>query len=73
MLSWSSVNLSMEDNARKGNARHYKFIDPQGNIVEIYNLKKFCKENGLSASHMGAVHDVNTLEIRHKGWRKYYE
>lgn len=65
--------LTMEDNARKGNAKNYKFVDPDGNVIEVYNLKQFCKDNGLSASHMGAVHDVNTLEIRHKGWRKYYE
>ncbi len=65
--------LSMEDNARKGNARNWKFVSPTGVIVEVYNLKAFCRDNGLHKSHMYSVHNEHPSYKQHKGWRKYYE
>jgi hypothetical protein len=47
----------------------YKFVSPNGNIVDICNLRKFCLENKLSNSHMSCVN--KGTELQHKGWKKY--
>lgn len=65
--------LNAADNAIKGNARVWKFINPAGELVEIYNLKAFCRANGLHKSHMYRVHSGHPSYRQHKGWRKYYE
>lgn len=41
-----------QQNIEEAKAKHYSFISPEGEVVEVYNLRKFCKENGLSASNM---------------------
>lgn len=42
------------------------FKNPSGELVEITNLSKFCKENGI---HKGCMtHVYNGLRSHHKGW-----
>lgn len=49
----------------------YKFIDPNGNLVTILNLSKFCKENNLSYGSMNHVYFGKNKQ--HKGWTSHQE
>lgn len=59
------------DNVIKGNAKHWTAVSPTGEVVEIYNLAKFCRDNGLHGSHMADVLNGKPKYHAHKGWRKY--
>lgn len=65
--------MTFEENAIKGNAKNWKFVSPEGEVVEIYNLTAFCREHGLDKSHMAEVHHEKPQHYQHKGWRKHYE
>ena len=52
-------------------AKTVKIVSPEGKVVEIYNLSKFCKERGLSQGNMYSV--VAGKRNTHKGWRMYIE
>ena len=47
----------------------FHFINPEGEIVSIINLTKFCRENNLSRGMLGHVHRGKVQSFR--GWRKY--
>jgi len=55
-----------DDNTLHSSAKHYKFRSPKGEVVEVYNLAFFCRENGLSNSIMCQVHAGKAKT--HKGW-----
>lgn len=59
--------VSLTENNIKAKAKHYKFINPEGEVVEIYNLASFCRENNLQQNNMGQVHLGRSPY--HKGWR----
>lgn len=65
--------LSNKDNVVKGNAKHWRFLNPEGELVEIYNLREFCRIHNLHKSHMYSVHNEHPLYKQYKGWRKYYD
>ena len=44
----------------------YKFINPQGDDIEVVGLSEFCVANDLSISQMSAV--ANGKRKSHKGW-----
>ena len=44
----------------------YIFKNPQGKLVEMRSIKKFCKENNLTDSLMYKV--KNGKQSHHKGW-----
>ena len=50
---------------------HYTMVSPTGEVVEIYNMKKFCKAHGLHPSHMAEVCAGKPKYNQHKGWTKY--
>ncbi len=52
-------------------AKHYTFTNPSGERVEIYNMNKFCRDNGLNLGRMIQVNKGR--EAQHKGWKKFYE
>jgi len=52
---------------RERNSRTHRFIDPEGEIVVIHNLAKFCRENGLNSGHMTQVELGK--KNHHKGWK----
>lgn len=52
----------------KGRAKEWIALDPDGNEVKIYNMRKFCIENNLSNSAMSSV--LSDKIPHHKGWRK---
>lgn len=55
-----------KENSALATAKHYKFIDSQGTIVNVYNLSKFCQENNL---HYGCMRKVHLHKAKHyKGW-----
>jgi hypothetical protein len=53
-------------NMIESRAKHYKFISPVGENVDVYNLSEFCRTNGLHQSHMSQVHLGRRKQ--HKGW-----
>lgn len=49
-------------------AKTYEMLNPEGKIVMIHNMSKFCKEKGLCCGNM-----INVIAGRvnsHKGWKK---
>jgi hypothetical protein len=59
--------LSPEDNARDGNAKCWKIIDPEGTVNLIWNMEAFCRNEGLHAGHMREV--CNGKLNQYKGWK----
>ncbi|QHB42530.1 homing endonuclease [Dickeya phage Ds25CZ] len=62
------VTKEGRENISKANAREFKFMNPEGIVVTVFNLAKFCKENGLSEGSMRHVHSGRNMT--HKLWRK---
>ena len=58
--------VSKEDNAEKAHAKQYTLVNPEGQTVTIFNLRKFCKENCLDYSAMFRV--MTGKREYHKGW-----
>ena len=58
--------LSPKDNVVISQAKTYKFISPDGDIVSIYNLEQFCRDRKLHAQNMGKVHKGERLSCQ--GW-----
>ena len=59
-----------EEHKRKiGNshAKEYKFINPEGDLINIHNLQKFCDENGYSRSNFFAI--MKGKREKYRGWR----
>lgn len=48
-------------------AKDWKFLSPEGNIVEVHNLDRFCRDRGLSHGHMAAV--ARGQRYSSGGWR----
>jgi hypothetical protein len=48
-------------------SKTYLFTNPAGEVVTIHNLKGFCKNNGLSDSHMRSIKAGRIKS--HKGWK----
>lgn len=61
-LEW----MSRGDNVTYSKQKHYKLITPDGELLEICNLSKFCRDNKLSQSCMSRV--LNGLRRTHKGY-----
>lgn len=59
--------VSHTENVVKATAKKYKFINPSNELVEVYNLREFCRERDLCSGHMSSVHTGNRRQ--HKGWR----
>jgi len=49
------------------NAKEYKFINPNGDLIVIHNLQKFCDENGYSRSNFFAI--MKGKYSQYRGWR----
>jgi hypothetical protein len=59
--------VSFIDNNLEAHAKHYKLYSPDGEIVDVHNLRGFCRDNNLDQRAMSDV----TLGNRphHKGWK----
>lgn len=62
----SCLFVKHSDNVRKASCKKYNVKDPDGNIVEIYGMRKFCLEKGLDPSAMTKV--AKGIIKYHKGW-----
>lgn len=68
--AWDT-GLQTADHIVKRCAKVWWFISPHQEVVEIYNLAQFCRENGLTNTLMKHVYEGR--QKHHKGWRKYYD
>lgn len=60
------IFVTASENLINAFAKDYTFIDPDGKLVEIYNLSSFCRSNGL---HQGSMSRVSRGRLKqHKGW-----
>lgn len=57
--------------ARAAEGKRYVFVSPESQRVEIINLNKFCRENGLDQANMAAVSRGKKKQC--KGWTRYEE
>jgi len=57
---------SCQENNEKAFSKNYKVISPHGEVFKVYNMNKFCRENGLTSSAMYNV--ANGKQRNHKGW-----
>lgn len=64
-LEW----VTSQRNTEHAVSKHYDMIDPQGNVVHIFNMANFCREHNLNNGHMFQV--ALGKEKQHKGWRRY--
>ena len=55
-----------QHNSEHALAKTYSFRNPDGELIEIYNLLKFCRENDLNHGAMYAV--ANGKRRIHKGY-----
>mgnify|MGYP000507133486 CR=1 FL=1 len=55
-------------NSEHSTALDYTFISPEGIPVEVFNLSKFCRDNGLHVGQMSQV--ANGKRKSHKKWRR---
>ncbi len=60
--------VTTADNSEKANAKEYAFLSPKGELVNIYNLSKFCRNNNLNTLSMYAVYGER--QTKHKGWTR---
>lgn len=58
--------VDAQRNAEEANAKKFKFNSPDGVNHEIYNLRKFCRDNDLNYQNMSNV--ANKRRAHHKGW-----
>lgn len=63
------IFVTQSINTVHARAKEYILNNPSGEIVHIYNLKKFCRENNLDQGHMSQVYLGK--RNHHKGWRKH--
>ena len=64
-LEWCTYDHNNEHSC----AKTYKYIDPNGEVREIFNLAKFCKAHGLGRTSMRYV--ASGLRKEHKGWKTF--
>lgn len=57
---------SKQKNIEKSRSKSYSFISPSGEVFNVYNLSKFCREKGLHNGHMSQV--AKGKLFAHKGW-----
>lgn len=56
------------DKLSEQKAKDWKIVSPDGTVVHVHNMRKFCVENNLSPSAISRV--MNDLQKHHKGWTK---
>lgn len=59
--------VPVSENVAKATSKTHLFISPNGEEVQIFNLSKFCRENGLSRRQMNRL--KNGTCKNHNGWR----
>jgi group I intron endonuclease len=67
-MSLSQKGLSKENSGKK---KKFKVIDPNGKLVELFGLRKFCRNENLDFQSMWNVCIGKRLE--YNGWKSVYE
>jgi hypothetical protein len=62
------VFVTHKENSRISKQKKYLAKSPNGEVIEIVNMAKFCRENGLNDGHMNAV--IKGSRNTHKGWTR---
>lgn len=65
--AWDN-NLNNRAAIANFHAKHFKFKNPQGFTVKVFNLSNFCRENNLTKTLMLRVNSGK--QCHHKGWTK---
>jgi hypothetical protein len=60
--------LTPQQNIETSHAKHYRFISPSGEAIDVFNLSKFCRENNLHNGNMTEV--ALGKKNQYKGWTK---
>ncbi len=60
--------VTSQYNCEFSQSKHYKFINPMGEVVEVFNLRKFCRDYNLDGGSMFKV--LAGKNNHHKQWRK---
>lgn len=58
-------------NKEHGSAKTVELISPSKEVVKVFNISKFCRDNGLSDGNINQV--LSGKRKQHKGWRKVSE
>lgn len=58
--------ISHSENMEISHAKKFSFKSPQGLVVDVVNLRRFCRENNLCNGEMSKV--ANGKALQHKGW-----
>jgi hypothetical protein len=66
--AWNLEWCTAQYNVEYSKAKYYKFLSPDGEVVEVFNLRKFSREKGLDQSNLSRVHAGK--QPYHKGWTK---
>jgi len=53
-------------NSEYSSAKHWEVLTPDGFLIEVFNMKKFCRENNLNAGAMGKV--AHGKQTNHHGY-----
>ena len=56
-----------KQNATESRRKNWEFISPEGTIIQIRDLKSFCRHHNLHAGNMYSV--AKGLRTQHKGWK----
>ena len=62
-LEWCDGQYNTEYSCSK----HYKFINPEGKLIKLFNLSKFARELGVNRSGLSKL--ANGMLDEYKGWR----
>jgi GIY-YIG catalytic domain len=72
---WLRFGMTHEQIKNKWNDRYnkmaktYHMLNPEGQLVEIHNMTKFCRENNLTKQCMLRV--IKGIDRIHKGWKSF--
>lgn len=58
--------VTLQDNVEISQAKKFKFKSPGGVVFDVFNISKFCREQGLSRGNMTSISLGKRMS--HKGW-----
>ena len=67
-VGYSAIYMREYRKGKKRISKDRRYITPEGEIILIEDVKKFCKENGLTYSSMLRLHKGQINQ--HKGYKK---
>lgn len=59
--------VTNSENTAEYCAKSYSLISPNGKVVNLFNLRSFCRDNDLAQTSMRRV--INGNQEQHRGWR----